>query len=281
MQGMSGADRASYLRSKEAGLWSQLDNAADPVAVAQQLQQTIMDRISAEADLRFTVEDQTLANLKSQLTVAQAMSGAVAGMQSAVDGLRLGSMSALNPYTQLQYAGGKFDDAYARALAGDVGAWKDVQSYGNSYVQLGRDNYASSTQSADIFFKVTEAMDRLVAMGIDADPQVTALNTQIELMTSSRETSEQQLWVSQQQVDALGQLDAVMAREQQQAQQRHEQMLAEIRISNEQRQRLIELEQAAQRQQAQIAVEQKARDGKLIAAAEKSADAARVAEAQA
>lgn len=273
--------KAGYLSSKESGLWSQLGSAADPVAVAEQLQQTILDRISAESLLREQLDGQTLGALQQQLSVAQSLQSAAQSMQSTVDGLRLGNTSALNPYAQLQYAGGKFDDAYARALAGDLGAWKDVQSFGQSYVGLGRGVFASSTDSADIFFKVTEAMDQLAAMGMDADPQVTALNTQIELLQTVGQNTEQQTWVSEQQLQAFEQLDSVLQRQQLQQQQQADKQLALAQQQIDELRKHNALLQAQITQQAQISAEQKQRDAKLISAAEKSADAARMAEAQA
>lgn len=167
----------------------QTGHGLDPVAVAQELQQTILDRISAEAALRSSVDSTTLAGLRQQLTVAESMRSAVASMQSTVDGLRLGGSSLMNPYDQLNYASGKFEDAVARALAGDGEAWKDVQSYGQSYYQLGADNYASSPPAVAIADRVTSVMDQLIAMGADADPTVTALNTQIELIEQGNEKS--------------------------------------------------------------------------------------------
>ena len=226
MSTMDDAGRVDYLQGKERGLWSQLDTAADPAAVAAELQQTILDRIGIEARMRGELDSTMLAGLQQQLTVAQSMRSAAEGMQRTVDGLRLGSSSALSSYDQLQYAGGKFDDAYQRALAGDVNAWGDVQSYGQSYVQLGRDNYASSTDAADIFFKVTDAMDQLAAMGMGADPQITALNTQIDLLGKVGNNSDQQVWVAEQQVVQLSALDERLGRVQERQAQAVEKQLA-------------------------------------------------------
>lgn len=280
LQTMSSSDQASYLRSKEGRLWEQLDTAQDPAAIAQQLQQTIVDRIGIEAKLRQDLDSTTLSGLQQQLGVAQSMRSAASSMQQSVDGLRLGNTSALNPLTQLQYAAGKFDAAYQRAKSGDVTAWQEVQSFGQSYVQLGRDVYASSSDSADVFSRVTDAMDQLVVMGMASDPQITALNTQIELLQSVGTNTEQSTWAAQQQLESFTRLDDVMRQQQDRQQQQAETQIALMRQTIEQMNWQNELLQAQIEQQARIAAEQAIRDGQQIAAAQATADSARMAEAQ-
>lgn len=281
LQTMSAGDQASYLRGKEGRLWEQLSTSQDPAAVAQQLQQTIVDRIGIEAKLREDLDGTTLSGLQQQLGVAQSMRSAASSMQQSVNGLRLGNTSALNPLTQLQYAADKFDAAYQRALGGDVSAWQDVQSMGQTYVQLGRDVYASSTDSADVFSRVTGAMDQLVAMGMGADPQITALNTQIELLQSLGTANEQSAWVAQQQLASFERLDDVMRQQQERLQEQAETQISLMRQSVEELSRQNELLQSQILQQAQIATDQAVRDKQQLAVAAAAADSAKMAEAQA
>lgn len=281
LQTMSAGDQASYLLGKEGRLWEQLSTSQDPAAVAQQLQQTIVDRIGIEAKLREDLDSTTLSGLQQQLGVAQSMRSAASSMQQSVDGLRLGNTSALNPFTQLQYAADKFDAAYQRALGGDVSAWQDVQSMGQTYVQLGRDVYASSTDSADVFSRVTGAMDQLVAMGMGADPQITALNTQIELLQSLGTANEQSAWVAQQQLASFERLDDVMRQQQERLQEQAETQISLMRQSVEELSRQNELLQSQILQQAQIATDQAVRDRQQLAVAAAAADSAKMAEAQA
>ena len=133
-----------------------------------------------------------------------------------------------------------------------------MQSFGQNYVGLGRDVFASSTDSADIFFKVTEAMDELAAMGLDADPQITALNTQIELLQTVGQNTEQQTWASQQQLQAFEQLDSVLQRQQLQQQQQADKQLAlaqqqidELRTQNGLLQAQIEQQAAIEKARAE------------------------------
>ena len=278
---MDAAGQASYLRGKEGRLWAQLDSAQDPVAVAQQLQQTIVDRIGVEAKMREQLDSTTLSGLQQQLGVAQSMRTAASSMQQTVDGLRLGGTSALNPFTQLQYAADKFDAAYQRAKGGDVAAWQEVQSMGQTYVQLGRDVYASSTDSADVFSRVTSAMDELVAMGMGADPQITALNTQIELLQTVGTNTEQSTWAAQQQLESFMRLDDVMRQQQERQQQQADTQISLMRQTNEELARQNELLQAQILQQATIATDQATRDKRQLEIAQAMADSARMQEAQA
>ena len=257
LQTMTGQGRVDYLTGKESGLWAQLNTADDPVAVAQKLQQTIIDRINAEADLRFKVDEITLQGLQSQLGVAEALKSAISSMQSARDSLTLGNDSPLNPYAQMQYAGGKFDDAYARALAGDMDAWKDVQSFGQSYVSLGRDNYASSAGSVDIYDRVTAAMDQLIGLGLDVDPEIAALNTQIELQQTTRDNTEQSVWIGRQQVDVLTRLDGVMQAQQSKAQEQGAQTIELLKEQNAKLQQNVEQQKAQMTQQSAMAAQSK------------------------
>ncbi len=257
LQTMTGQGRVDYLTGKESGLWAQLNTTDDPVAVAQKLQQTIIDRINAEADLRFKVDEITLQGLQSQLGVAEALKSAVSSMQSARDSLALGNDSPLNPYAQMQYAGGKFDDAYARALAGDMDAWKDVQSFGQNYVSLGRDNYASSAGSVDIYDRVTAAMDQLIGLGLDVDPQIAALNTQIELQQTTRDNTEQSVWIGQQQVDVLTRLDGVMQAQQSKVQEQGAQTIELLKEQNAKLQQNVEQQKAQMTQQSAMAAQSK------------------------
>ncbi len=210
MQAMDPSARAAYLRNKEAGLWNQLDTAADPLAVAQQIQQTLMDRIQLEADLRGQVDGNSISSLQEQLSLQKSLGSAAAAMQNTVDGLRLGSTSALNPVEQLKYAANKFNDAVARADAGDLDAWKDIQSFGQTYNSLGRDVYASSPEAAAIFDRITSTMDRFAAQGADVDPTVEAINKQIELQKAGNASADQSAWIAQQTQEALTRLDGAL-----------------------------------------------------------------------
>lgn len=258
LQTLTAGEQASYLRNKEGALWVQLDTAQDPLAIAEQLQQTLLERIGLEARLRADVDASTLSGLQKQLSVAQSLRGAAEGMQRTADGLRTGAASALNPYTQLQYVAGKFDDAYARASAGDVNAWQDVQSFGQSYVQLSRDNYASSTDAADVFFKVTRAMDELASMGNAATPEITALNTQIELLQSVGENTDQSRWTAQQQLDAFQRLDEVMRQQQGQQQTSADKQVELLQLQITELRRANDLKDAELGQRAAIETRQMA-----------------------
>ena len=210
MQAMDPSARAAYLRNKEAGLWNQLDTAADPLAVAQQIQQTLMDRIQLEADLRGQVDGNSISSLQEQLSLQKSLGSAAVAMQNTVDGLRLGSTSALNPVEQLKYAANKFNDAVARADAGDLDAWKDIQSFGQTYNSLGRDVYASSPEAAAIFDRITSTMDRFAAQGADVDPTGEAINKQIELQKAGNASADQSAWIAQQTQEALTRLDGAL-----------------------------------------------------------------------
>ena len=267
LQSMDMGGQASYLRSRESALWSQLNAGADnAVELGEQLQKTFLDRISIEAQLRSEVQSSTVTSLQEQLSYTQAIQSAALSMRDTVDGLRLGSSSMLNPYSQLQYVSQRFEQSYAKASADptDIQAWRDVQSYGTTYVQSGRDNWASSPQGVAIFDRVTGAMDQLMSLGLNLDPEIEAKQQEITLLQSMVKNTDQNRWAADQQLAEFAKLESFFQKQGQDDKANVEKQLDLMRQSVNKATQLATLSQTQINQSIDFNFKAQAREQQMI-----------------
>lgn len=75
--------------------------------------------------------------------------------------LQLSSLSPLTPAQKLAEAQAQYQDALAKAAAGDPTALADITKFADNYLKQARDFYASSPLYAEIFKQITDALATL------------------------------------------------------------------------------------------------------------------------
>ena len=131
------------------GLDSQLSSVGEQISLLEQQQQAAQ----AAAD----------AAIQAYNAQQQALESIAAFAES----LLTGQFSPLNPAEQLAIAQSQFDEAVARANAGDVDAGL-IQSLAQTLLGLGQTNFASGQANTDIFNSVYDALS---ALGLTAGAQ--------------------------------------------------------------------------------------------------------------
>jgi len=214
---LPGADVVGMLRGRESDLWSQMATATDKGQIAGLLQQTLMQRIQAEADVQKAAAQDQATRLQSlheqavstlslqqdqvatQKTALQQQIGAWQKMldvsqrlRDTVAGMAVDDLSSLNPFEQLASARQAFDQALAAARGGDTEAASRLGELGQSYRREGRDVYASSAAYARIDSSVRAALESVAGM-MDKSGQLSAAEQQVKAIESQAATLASQL----------------------------------------------------------------------------------------
>ena len=216
---LPGADVVGMLRGRESDLWSQMATATDKGQIAGLLQQTLMQRIQAEAGIQTAaqqdqvkrlqeIHDQTVSTLElqrdqasAQKTALQQQIGAWQKMldvsqrlRDTVAGMAVDDLSSLNPFEQLASARQDFERALAAARGGDTEAASRLGDLGQSYRREGRDVYASSADYASIDRSVRAALESVAGL-MDKSGQVSEASKQLALLDSQATSLSDQLSV--------------------------------------------------------------------------------------
>lgn len=135
------------------------------------------------------------AQLKTQQTALQTAQTTLQTLQQAAsslatfrDSLATGSLSPLSPGDQLAASKAQLDKLYAAAQGGDATAAGQFSGAANTYLQLARGYYASTTGYADAFSTVQQMSDTLATQfATQATLQqqmVDSLQAQVNLLTA-------------------------------------------------------------------------------------------------
>lgn len=219
--GMDPAGRIAALRAQEAGLFSELGTATDPVAVAQKLQETIIRRIQEESALRQQAFDDTQAQIKrnrdeqisalrSQITAAQRLQDLAASIAEFNASLRSSDLSPLSFADQLKASQGLFESTLAGAARGDANAQSSLTSNAKAYLDEARAYFGASSAYNDIFQRVTASLDAL-GSNAPASPQIAILEQQLAALESLNSTQEALAQDNTSLVESLTGLDLALA----------------------------------------------------------------------
>ncbi len=168
LDGLSPQARISALRGREATLFAQLGSAADPVSVAQRLQQTITDRIALEAELSTKLYDDQIDSLTRLRDLSRELTQATAE-------LRIGDLSPLSAREQLDQAQALFDRTLVGARSGDATAQGALIGNARLLLEEADSFFGRNSDFARIFGTVTGSLDELALSGANLDPQIQAL----------------------------------------------------------------------------------------------------------
>lgn len=135
----------------EADLWSTVNGTGDLDA-----------RIKAATELKGLIERSAGVQMQAwqnALSAAQSMLNVGKQLKSYVDGLKLGSLSALTPSEQMAEAVRQYQDTLAKAMGGDKDAQAALQGIANSYLTLAQ-QYDPNAYGA-VFNLVTKQLEAL------------------------------------------------------------------------------------------------------------------------
>jgi hypothetical protein len=219
---MSPSARVTALRATEASLFAQLGSAADPVAVAERLQKVILDRVQAEVEIREDGEseiaklakqarDDQIDVLRSQINAFERLRDLAEDIQQLTQSLLFSDISPLNPEQQLISAQTLFQDTVEAARRGDEVAQQNLTGNAKEFLDEARSFYASSEQYANIFRDVLNTLDEIGAQGANVDPQIIALESQLEELQKLNDAQEEVVDTTADVYEAFIQLDNALA----------------------------------------------------------------------
>jgi len=193
-------------KAKESELWAQY-NAADvtaQAALAGQIVDATMGRLTAQAalektmqeDAKTTIETQ-ISGMQDQLNIATRMKDIVGDIQGLIASLQIGNLSALNPGDQLGVASSQYKSTLSKAKLGDADAAGNLSGFASTYLEEAQSYYGGATsQYAGIFQEVVSTLDQFAKSPLT---DVDVLSNQIEVM--------------QKQADSLTEINATNAGE--------------------------------------------------------------------
>lgn len=143
--GAMGGD-ADFAKKREAELWAALAGTTDlekQVELAEELSNIVIARQQKE-----------ISNAESLLSFSKSL-------KNYVDSLKIGDLSPLTTGQKLAEAARQYSETLAKARGGDTNAQQNLESAADSYLNLARTYYASSSAYSDIFNSVTGALSGL------------------------------------------------------------------------------------------------------------------------
>lgn len=223
VKSMTRPDRVSYLKKREQSLYAELQTTNDPVRVAQKIQDTILERLQEEADIRSELADKEKeANdnrkkaIEDQISSLEKIKNLANEIHQFTSSLRFSDISPLNYQDQLGQAKTLFEETLAKAKTGDEDAISNLIENARAYIEEARSYFASGTEYAAIFNDVTGQLD---ALGVSSvDPQLDTLYKQLDALEAISKTQfDTEASVRQMNGDIVTQLgvldEAVAARE--------------------------------------------------------------------
>jgi uncharacterized protein YukE len=132
-------------------------------------------------------------------------------IQQLTRSLLFSDISPLNPEQQLISAQTLFQDTAAAALRGDEVAQQNLTGNAKAFLDEARSFYASSEQYANIFRDVLNTLDEIGTQGANVDPQVIALEAQLEELQNLNEGQDKVVDANTDVYDAFIRLDNALA----------------------------------------------------------------------
>lgn len=228
---MSTFDAAGYWRGQIAQFRQQMSAATDTagrLAAGQGLQNSIVQYANSQIATASRLRDQRLADLqteytrqqelhRTQLDSVKQLADAFKGLGEYAKSLLTSELSPLTNEQKLAEAQGQFRALLTRARGGDADAARQLQGAAQTYLQQGRQFYASSGAYTSIFEEVQGALSGL---GASARDVLTRFETEsLQLQRDDREYQRQRAAIEdefgrqtlQYQRDAVTALDELAA----------------------------------------------------------------------
>lgn len=172
--------RIARLKATETRLFGELRTSSDPVATAEKLSGVILQRLNEEAKLRESISETERKALERQLDGARRLRELSDDISQFVGELKFSDLSPLNRRDQVAAAESLFRSTLAKAQAGDRNAQSNLLNNAKAFIQEGNSAFGSGPQAAAIFNTVTSLLDGFAQTGATLDPQIEALEAQID-----------------------------------------------------------------------------------------------------
>lgn len=186
---LSPSARIARLKATESRLFGALSTSSDPVAVAEELQGVILQRLQEEAKLRGDISDNERESLERRLDGAKRLRQLSDDIFQFVGALQFSDLSPLSAKDKVAAAERLFNTTIERARAGDVNAQSNLLGNARSFIEAGNAAFGSGPQAAAIFNTVTGALEELGGMGASLDPQIASYQAQIDNLPGIEENT--------------------------------------------------------------------------------------------
>jgi hypothetical protein len=191
LKGMARPQQIEQLKKAEADLWAGMSAAADKGQQAAKIRSVVLRRLGLEsdeanfaaskvADLAKQARQDQIDTLRTQIDGMQRMRDLAGQIADFTDNLSIGDLSPLSYADQLASAKSLFEQTLAAAQIGDTQAQGQLTGNARTYLDEARRYFASSTDYAAIYEKVTGSLRGFAA---PSDSALTAAQAQLDTLS--------------------------------------------------------------------------------------------------
>lgn len=152
--------------------------------------EAINANLDAELEMRQKAHEAALDSLQKELDAAQKLKSAVDQVRVYAMGMRLGANSMLSPEQRLQEAQRQYSGLLSRAQGGDAEAMSQLTGAADAYLESAKKYFGSSTQYANVFEGVKQAMESIGSMKV-TDPD--SIQAKVDVLRESQQKELQSL----------------------------------------------------------------------------------------
>ncbi len=190
LKGIARPQQIEQLKKAEADLWAGMSVVADKGQQAAKIRAVVLRRLGLEsdeansaagkaADLAKQARQDQIDTLRTQIDGMQRMRDLAGQIADFTDNLSIGDLSPLSYADQLASAKSLFEQTLAAAQIGDTQAQSQLTGNARTYLDEARRYFASSTDYAAIYEKVTGSLKGFAA---PSDSALTAAQSQLDTL---------------------------------------------------------------------------------------------------
>lgn len=191
LKGIDRPQQIEQLKKAEADLWAGMSVVADKGQQAAKIRAVVLRRLGLEsdeansaagkaADLAKQARQDQIDTLRTQIDGMQRMRDLAGQIADFTDNLSIGDLSPLSYADQLASAKSLFEQTLAAAQIGDTQAQSQLTGNARTYLDEARRYFASSTDYAAIYEKVTGSLKGFAA---PSDSALTAAQAQLDTLS--------------------------------------------------------------------------------------------------
>jgi len=218
LKGMSRPQQIEQLKKAEADLWAGMASAADKGQQASQIRSVVLRRLGLEsdeangaaskvADLAKQARQDQIETLRTQIDGMQRLRDLAGQIADFTANLSIGDLSPLSYADQLSAAQAQFEQTLGKAKGGDQQAQGQLTNNAKTYLDEARSYFASSTDYAAIYEKVTGSLKSIAS---PADSTLTAAQAQLDTLSKLPDVMAAMVDTSKDDVAALQAVQAAL-----------------------------------------------------------------------
>jgi hypothetical protein len=218
LKGMSRQDQIGQLKKAEADLWAGMGTAADKGQQASKIRDVLLRRLGLESDdakdsagkvaeLANQARKDQIDTLKAQIDGMQRMRDLAGQIADFTANLSIGDLSPLSYADQLSAAQAQFEQTLGKAKGGDQQAQGQLTNNAKTYLDEARSYFASSTDYAAIYEKVTGSLKSVAS---PAESALTAAQSQLDTLSKLPDVMAAMVDTSKDDVAALQAVQAAL-----------------------------------------------------------------------